>query len=104
MCVKNYGFNKFTIGMKLPKYNLSYKTWDLIELIGDRMMKINHYREKSYREELISNSDMLLYEGGHVPACIPFKTHAGVTPVAPQVYAKVTGWRCKEYLITPVHQ
>ena len=30
------------------------------------------------------------------PGCIPCKTHAGVTPVAPQVYAKVEGLRTPE--------
>ena len=30
------------------------------------------------------------------PVCIPCKTHAGVPPVARQVYAKVTGWWCKD--------
>ena len=28
--------------------------------------------------------------------CIPCKTHAGVAPVALQVYAKVEGWRTPE--------
>ena len=30
------------------------------------------------------------------PGCIPCKTHAGVTPAAPQVYAKLEGWRTTE--------
>ena len=30
------------------------------------------------------------------PGCIPCRTHAGVTPVDPQVYAKVEGWRTPE--------
>ena len=30
------------------------------------------------------------------PGCIPCKTHAGVTPVVPQLYAKTEGWRTSE--------
>ena len=30
------------------------------------------------------------------PGCIPCKTHAGGTPVAPQVYVNVGGWRTPE--------
>ena len=30
------------------------------------------------------------------PGCILCKTHAGCTPVAPQVYANVRGWRTPE--------
>ena len=30
------------------------------------------------------------------PGCIPCKTHAGGTPVAPQVYSIVGGWRTPE--------
>ena len=36
MCVNNYGFNKLTVGMKLPKYNLSYNTRDLIDSLAKR--------------------------------------------------------------------
>ena len=32
-------------------------------------------------------------EGTIRPGCIPCKTHAGVTPVVPQVYAMAEGWR-----------
>ena len=30
------------------------------------------------------------------PGCIPCKFHAGVTPLAPELYAKVEGWRTPE--------
>ena len=31
-----------------------------------------------------------------IPGCIPFKSHAGVTPVAPQVYANNEGLSTSE--------
>ena len=33
MCVNYYGFNKLNKGMKLPKYNLSYNTRDVINSV-----------------------------------------------------------------------
>ena len=47
MCVNKYGLLKLFQGMKLPKYNLSYNTRDLIHLLAKSTF------EKKYVEKLL---------------------------------------------------
>ena len=37
-----------------------------------------------------------IFVSGITTGCIPCKTHVGLTPVVPQVYAKAEGWRTSE--------
>ena len=57
----------------------------------DYSLGYNHANEKA-------NSMPEIFRPKCMPGCLPCKAHAGVTPVAPQVYAKDEGWH------TPVAQ
>ena len=60
MCVSDYGSIKPDIDVKLPKYNLSYNTWDLVNSLAKSTSDRN-YEKNCCRMGIVYDSIMMAY-------------------------------------------